>query len=494
MENHNGQIPTEILPGNQPAGGQDSPPPKRAPGLLVPVVLILIGIGLWFILFEVPRRAALSEFRAASAAYEETYHTYYNAVDAVNRKVLAWQKEVPALESSCASLEQLLTTGEPLRTKDADDARALLKEAEKIQANMPLSEPVITMQTWNEQGLSTEELREKRKTILNETDRISREIPHLEEAAAKIVVPDFPALSRRFAETKKMLEDSIALRQKIGISLDEFEGEIRIYDPFDNLEVSFEGVDPEGRIRLDKRSTAGVDREYAFRAESNSGLKNGDKVKVTVDFGDSMESFNQNLAAQYRTVISEWAKEYTVKDLPFSLTSYTQIDDLTLNVIKEKAVETIIKQAEQKEGLVTVDKVTLLGHSFLSRRGPTTILDSTRNYLFLIYSVKCTVDLSPDGHNYRNTVNYVTSVRFSDLLGMPDGKTALSLENPVMPSSSITLNTGVPTLLVFLPRTFQFAGYEDTDTLFYNEVASLTDKFNCESSIGMAAEAVPLSQ
>ena len=144
MENQNGQIPAEILPENTPAGGQDSPPAKRAPGLLVPVILILIGIGLWFILFEVPRRAALSEFRAASAAYEETYQTYYNAVDAVNRKVLAWQKEIPTLESSCATLKQLLTTGEPLRTKDADDAKALLKEAEKVKENMPLSEPVIT--------------------------------------------------------------------------------------------------------------------------------------------------------------------------------------------------------------------------------------------------------------------------------------------------------------------------------------------------------------
>ena len=494
MENQNGQIPTEMIPENQTADEQDHQDPKFGPSPLLPVILFLIGAGLWFLLFEVPRRAALSEFRSASVAYEETYNVYYNAVDAVNRKVLVWQEAVPDLKNSCASLKQLLATGEPVRTKDADGAKALLKEAEKVLENMPLSEPVITMQTWREQGLSTEELRQKRDKILQETDRISREIPRLEEEAAKIVVPDFPDLSGRFAETKKMLEDSIVLRQKIGISLDDFDGDIRIYDPFENLEVSFEGVDPEGRIRLEKRSTAGVDREYAFRAENNSGLKNGDKVKVTVDFGDSMESFNQNLAAQYKTVISEWAKEYTVKDLPFSLSAYSQIDDLTLNVIKEKAVETIIKQAEQKEGLVTADKVTLLGHCFLSRRVPTTILDSTRNYLFLIYSVKCTVDLTQDGHDYKNTVNYVTSVRFSDLMGMPDGKTALSLENPVMPSSRITLNTGRPTLLVFLPRTFQFAGCEDTDTLFYNEVASLTDKFNCESNIATAAEAVPLSQ
>lgn len=494
MENQNGQIPMEELPENRPAGGQDRPMQKIARSPLLPVVLFLIGAGLWFLLFEVPHRAALSEFRSASVAYEEVYNIYYTAVDAVNQKVLAWQREIPGIENNCASIKQLLATGEPVRKKDAEDARALLKEGESIMERMPLSEPVITMQTWSEQGLSTEELRQKRERILQETDRLSREIPHLEETAAKIVVPDFPTLSWRFAEGQKKLEDSITLRQKIGISLDDFDGEIQIYDPFENLIVSFEGTDPEGRIRLEKRSTYGVDREYAFHAENNSGLRNGDKVKVTVEFGDSMESFNQNLAAQYRTVISEWSKEYTVKDLPFNLTSFSQIDDLTLNAIKDKAVDTIIRQAEQKEGLVTVDKVTLLGHCFLTRRGPTTILDSTRNYLFLVYSVKCTVDLSPEGRSYRNSVNYVTSVRFSDLIGMPDGKTALSLENAVMPSSYITLNSGVPTLLVFLPRTFQFAGYEDTDTLFYNEVASLTEKFNCENSIGTAAEAVPLSQ
>ena len=51
----------------------------------------------------------------------------------------------------------------------------------------------------------------------------------------------------------------------------------------------------------------------------------------------------------------------------------------------------------------------------------------------------------------------------------------------------------MPTLLVFLPRTFEFAGYEDTNTLFYNEIAPLTDRFTCEDNIGTAGEAVTIA-
>ena len=261
----------------------------------------------------------------------------------------------------------------------------------------------------------------------------------------------------------------------------------------EGLEVVFEGTSPDGRVRLNKKSTVGVDREYAFGTDSNSGLKNGDLVTVRVDFGDSMESFNQNLAAQYKTVLCEWTRDYVVEGLPYSLTEFSQIDEPTLDVIKDKAVRTITGQAEQKEGLVVVEDIKLIGHCFLTRKSPTSLLDTARNYLFLVYSVKCSVDLSKDGHDYKNTVNYVTSVRFSNLLGMPDGKTALSLENAALPTSTIKLNTGVPTLLVFLPRTFEFAGYEDTNTLFYNEIAPLTDRFTCEDNIGTAGEAVTIA-
>ena len=467
--------------------------PRSPLSILIPVCILLAGLLLWFFLYERPHQNALSQFRAAAAEYEETYRTYFNAVDACNRKVLAWQEALPALDAECAELKQVLESGEPVRTADADAARALLKEAETIKKNVPMSEPVIAMHAWDPQGLSTRELINRWNYIGTETGRITAEIPYLEETAASINVPDFDDIARRFRETQKALEESILLRQKIGISLDDFEDDIRIYDPFENLEIVFEGTSPDGRVRLNKKSTVGVDREYAFGTDSNSGLKNGDLVTVRVDFGDSMESFNQNLAAQYKTVLCEWTRDYVVEGLPYSLTEFSQIDEPTLDVIKEKAVRTITGQAEQKEGLVVVDDIKLIGHCFLTRKSPTSLLDTARNYLFLVYSVKCSVDLSKDGHDYKNTVNYVTSVRFSNLLGMPDGKTALSLENAALPTSTIKLNTGVPTLLVFLPRTFEFAGYEDTNTLFYNEIAPLTDRFTCEDNIGTAGEAVTIA-
>lgn len=485
MEQQNEQVLNEQIPDD---------PARTGRSVLILTGIILTAFLLWFFLYERPHQDALRQFRAAASEYEETYHAYFNAVDACNRKVLTWQEALPALEADCTELQRVLESGEPVRTADADDARTLLKEAEEIRKNVPMSEPVIAMQTWDPQGLGTRELVTRRSQIGAETERLAREIPYLEETAAAISVPDFSGMARRFRETQKALEDSILLRQKIGISLDDFEDDIRIYDPFENLEVVFEGISPEGRIRLSKKSTVGVDREYAFGADTNSGLKNGDFVTVHVEFGDSMESFNQNLAAQYKTVICEWTRDYTVEGLPYSLTEFSQIDEETLDVIKEKAVRTVTGQAEQKEGLVFVEDIRLIGHCFLTRKSPTNLLDNVRNYLFLVYSVKCGVDLSKDGHNYKNTVNYVTSVRFSNLLGMGDGRTALSLEDAALPSSTIRLNTGVPTLLFFLPRTFEFAGYEDTNSLFYNEIAPLTDRFTCENNLGTAGEAVTVGQ
>lgn len=106
------------------------------------------------------------------------------------------------------------------------------------------------------------------------------------------------------------------------------------YDPFENLHVSFDGMAPSGKVKMDT-----TDIEYywlKYTATPSDGLKNGDMVKVTVEYDDDTEKYC--LENGIKLVSTE--KEYTVDGLSAYVTDLAEIPDEQLTKMKNQAEDT----------------------------------------------------------------------------------------------------------------------------------------------------------
>lgn len=70
--------------------------------------------------------------------------------------------------------------------------------------------------------------------------------------------------------------------------------EMELFDPFENLKVTFSGVEPNGEADIEYNGD--MLSEYDFSCDKTSGLKNGDKIKVslTEDAGYYVDQYNVN--------------------------------------------------------------------------------------------------------------------------------------------------------------------------------------------------------
>lgn len=69
--------------------------------------------------------------------------------------------------------------------------------------------------------------------------------------------------------------------------------EMELFDPFKNLKVTFSGVEPNGEADIEYNGD--MLSEYDFTCDKTSGLKNGDKIKIslTEDAGYYVDQYNK---------------------------------------------------------------------------------------------------------------------------------------------------------------------------------------------------------
>ena len=90
--------------------------------------------------------------------------------------------------------------------------------------------------------------------------------------------------------------------------------ELTEVDVFSNIEVSFVGINGDGRVSLSRTSEAEVIRDCAFTIDEEEGLSTGDVVTVSVDNAAS-------LSRTYGCKLISTSKEYTVSSLGEYLTN-----------------------------------------------------------------------------------------------------------------------------------------------------------------------------
>lgn len=251
--------------------------------------------------------------------------------------------------------------------------------------------------------------------------------------------------------------------------------EMELFDPFENLKVTFSGVEPNGEADIEYNGD--MLSEYDFSCDKTSGLKNGDKIKVslTEDAGYYVD--------QYNKAPSVLEKEYKVKNLGKYLSKIKEVDTDGMNSARAKAQKSISDMVDYWSEDVMLDKVSYVGDYLQVAKDSD---DYTKNYYGVIYQINA--HIQPDGGQRKDVVTYY-SMKFENVIVGGDGKCEIDLDEYDVPYDdfSVEVISGDS-----YSDKYWFDGYQTLEKLKKNCVDEAADEFDCEWDVSGELETVDL--
>lgn len=251
--------------------------------------------------------------------------------------------------------------------------------------------------------------------------------------------------------------------------------EMELFDPFKNLKVTFSGVEPNGEADIEYNGD--MLSEYDFTCDKTSGLKNGDKIKIslTEDAGYYVD--------QYNKAPSVLEKEYKVKNLGKYLSKIKEVDTDGMNFARAKAHKSISDMVDYWSEDVTLDKVSYAGDYLQVAKDSD---DYTKNYYGVIYQINA--HIQPDGGQRKDVVSYY-SMKFENVIVGGDGKCEIDLDEYDVPYDDFSVEVTSGDLS---SGSYSFDGYQTLEELKKNYVDEVADEFDCEWDVSGKLEAVDL--
>lgn len=251
--------------------------------------------------------------------------------------------------------------------------------------------------------------------------------------------------------------------------------EMELFDPFKNLKVTFSGVEPNGEADIEYNGD--MLSEYDFTCDKTSGLKNGDKIKIslTEDAGYYVD--------QYNKAPSVLEKEYKVKNLGKYLSKIKEVDTDGMNSARAKAQKSISDMVDYWSEDVTLDKVSYAGDYLQVAKDSD---DYTKNYYGVIYQINA--HIQPDGGQRKDVVSYY-SMKFENVIVGGDGKCEIDLDEYDVPYDDFSVEVTSGDLS---SGSYSFDGYQILEELKKNYVDEVADEFDCEWDVSGKLEAVDL--
>lgn len=257
---------------------------------------------------------------------------------------------------------------------------------------------------------------------------------------------------------------------------------VATFDPFEYVSVEFSGVSPYGTAAISQKNDKTEMQNISLSADKSSGLSNGDKVTVTAGLWN-VDSFVE----QFGVVPSPLSKEFTVEGLPSYVSSVTEINEGTLDTMKQ-TVENDYKNLvdNRTDGWLVYwgrdyerDKLvsfTYQGNYFLTRKTAGFTGWEPRNSLYLVYKVDVVVYNLYDKEASGNPGSFYYFAKFNNLALNGDGTLAVDLNQYERPSHNCYFSTGdwVDT---------EFKGYSSLDALYEKCIQSVQNDYTFENNI-----------
>lgn len=238
------------------------------------------------------------------------------------------------------------------------------------------------------------------------------------------------------------------------------------YDPFKDIEVTFEGTAPVATADLDDN-----DVKYSFlqfSMDKSKDLKNGDVVTVSV----VMDSDFEDKCISNGVVIKNLEKQYTVEGLNTHVTQMSEIPEENLTSMKAQAEDALNAYVSNN----WKESITLGGYEYkgaylmvlkdLNEEGG---IWSTPEYnkFFLIYEVTVNTE--------EETFTYYYYAKFRNFLLTPDGTFSVDMSNYY--ACTDYYDNG------FKRDGHKYAGFEKFETLYNKLVTGNVENYTYETTM-----------
>ena len=241
------------------------------------------------------------------------------------------------------------------------------------------------------------------------------------------------------------------------------------YDPFEYIDVTYEGTELAGYINIQTLSGSPIDG-VTYSASKTSNLSNGDVITITASC-DEQSCLDQG----YLLVANE--KEYTVEGLYEYVMSTDLLTDDVISEMTDEALDEYYASSNlsDTEELQSADFV---GYYFLTAKDP----DSTscKNYCYIIINVKV--------NNPIENVDYYYWVGFENILIDSDGNCSVDLNDTDCVWGDY-IGWGYTEGTVFLIEKddggspYWYVGYQELDGLYSNVIQPNLADYNIYDNI-----------
>lgn len=239
--------------------------------------------------------------------------------------------------------------------------------------------------------------------------------------------------------------------------------ELQAIDPYEGLEVSFDGISPDGYIDYYYNGISSYVSEDNFIVDKSTDLKNGDIVTISV------EPYNERLAAQNGYQLIETSKTFMVEGLDEYLQTASAIPKEFLEYAKEEAQDTINAYvAREYNDECPLTSIEYAGYIFnVAKEGE----DASKfNELYIIYRGI----VSHNENEFHETMVYYP-VLYSNLL-LIDGQVQSDRESEIQ-GYSFLMDKGI-----FNRYTTQ--GYTNPLIAYSELLSTKMDNYECSAGDG----------
>lgn len=250
--------------------------------------------------------------------------------------------------------------------------------------------------------------------------------------------------------------------------------EVELADPFENLEVTFDGFSGDARAYVNNHSSKEHISTLHFRVSPDSGLSNGDEVTVTVD-----DNWNEEYYVErYGITLSQLEKTYTVEGLNTYLSSMEDLDDSALAAMKSQGEDVIRAYvANRWDEHESLDRITYIGSYLLTAKD---ISKYNKNMYYLVYQIDASDNYDEQG--IHNPFSFYYSIRYDNIVLTGDGDAVYDLNNYSKPNQTFhrKVQYGEQT---YEHANFSYDGYEDMKTTLNQCVTVNLDSYSYETDI-----------
>lgn len=249
--------------------------------------------------------------------------------------------------------------------------------------------------------------------------------------------------------------------------------EVKDYDPFSDINITFEGTEPHGTVQI-KNPKEWADSFLDYRVANNGKFSNGDTAQITVTVRNCSDDYLERV---FGFRLSKFKKEIEVKGLSGYVKSASEIPDEAMENMKKTAEEYFDESNKNasENGDVT-QKAEYIGNYFLTKKDYLEGEDSFRSGLYLCYRV----EVIPPEYSEDKVHTYYTWFRFTDIMKDGEGNAMMDYSDYVCPKYSLYLDvtdrTGETLQL-------EYHGYKSIKEWYDKYVATKSDFYDVEINI-----------